>query len=220
MKQTIEYGIIGLGRFGTALAKSLANNHKEVLVIDNSESKVKQVRDEVSQAFVVDSLDKETLIAAGIQNCQTVIVCIGQQVDKSILVTLNVIGLGVPRVIAKAVSEDQGFVLQKIGAEVVYPEKDMAKRLAQRLLFKRLTDFIELDNDFVIFELKLSEKLVGKRLEELALRQKFNLNIVAIKHLGSSMIDIQPDYVFQSGDEMYIIGRKKDVAKFESFLDR
>lgn len=220
MKQTIEYGIIGLGRFGTALAKSLANNHKEVLVIDNSESKVKQVRDEVSQAFVVDSLDKETLIAAGIQNCQTVIVCIGQQVDKSILVTLNVIGLGVPRVIAKAVSEDQGFVLQKIGAEVVYPEKDMAKRLAQRLLFKRLTDFIELDDDFVIFELKLSEKLVGKRLEELALRQKFNLNIVAIKHLGSSMIDIQPDYVFQSGDEMYIIGRKKDVAKFESFLDR
>ncbi|MFR2847488.1 MAG: potassium channel family protein, partial [Hungatella hathewayi] len=122
----IEFGIIGLGRFGYALAASLAEAGREVMVIDNTESKVKQIRNLVAEAFVVQDLERETLESTGIQNCQTVIVCIGEQIDKSILTTLNVISMGIPRVIAKATSRDQGCVLEKIGAEVVYPERDLA----------------------------------------------------------------------------------------------
>ena len=103
-KSIIEFGIIGLGRFGFALAKTLADAGREVLVIDNNESKIKQIRNITENAFVVGPLDKESLEDAGIQNCGTVIVCIGEKVDVSILTTLNVISMGVPRVIAKAFS--------------------------------------------------------------------------------------------------------------------
>ena len=119
-KSTIAFGVIGLGRFGFSLAETLADNGKEVLVLDNNESKVRQIQDKVQQAFVITQPDKSTLEEAGIQNCGTVIVCIGEHVEASILTTLNVIELGVPRVIAKAISAEHGRVLQKIGAEVVY----------------------------------------------------------------------------------------------------
>ncbi|MFQ9511758.1 MAG: potassium channel family protein, partial [Lachnospiraceae bacterium] len=111
-QSTIEYGIIGLGRFGTALAKTLAEAGREVLVLDNNENKVKDIREVTQHAFVVDHLDKNVLEEAGIQNCETVIICIGEKIDVSILTTMNVISMGVPRVIAKALSFEQGAVLE------------------------------------------------------------------------------------------------------------
>ena len=107
------FGVIGLGRFGTALAKSLAKAGKEVIVVDCNESKVRELRHYTEHAFVAEDLTKETLEDIGIQNCDTVIICIGERIDTSILTTLNVVGLGVPRVIAKAISRDQGAVLEK-----------------------------------------------------------------------------------------------------------
>ena len=120
-KDSASYGIIGLGRFGTALAKSLAAAGKDVMIIDSSEAKVRELRQYTEHAFVAHDLGRETLEEAGIQNCDTVVVCIGEKIDTSILTTLNVVSLGVPNVIAKAISEDQGAVLEKIGAEVIYP---------------------------------------------------------------------------------------------------
>ncbi|MEG1500689.1 MAG: TrkA family potassium uptake protein, partial [Clostridiales bacterium] len=129
----VPFGIIGLGRFGLALAETLARMGKEIVVLDSHEDKIKMVQDKVSYGFVAKRLDKATLSEAGIQNCQTVIICIGEEVEASILATLNVIELGVPQVIAKAISYDHGKVLSKIGAKVVYPERDMAVRLANML---------------------------------------------------------------------------------------
>ncbi len=106
-----SYGIIGLGRFGTALAKKLAEAGREVIVVDRNESKVKELRSYTDFAYVADELTKEVLEEIGIQNCDTVVVCIGEKIDTSILVTLNVVNLGVRRVIAKAISKDQGEVL-------------------------------------------------------------------------------------------------------------
>lgn len=120
----VSFGVIGLGRFGTALAKSLAESGKEVIVIDCNEDKVRELRHFTEHAFVAENLTKETLEEIGIQNCDTVIVCIGEKIDTSILTTLHVVSLNVPHVIAKALSQDQGAVLEKIGAEVVYPERD------------------------------------------------------------------------------------------------
>ena len=134
VKNMKSYGVIGLGRFGSALAQTLAEAGEEVIVVDNTEAKVRALRQFTEHAYVTEDLNKETLEEIGIQNCDTVIVCIGEKIDTSILTTLTVVGLGVPQVIAKAISRDQGEVLEKIGAEVVYPEHDMALKVAKRLL--------------------------------------------------------------------------------------
>ncbi len=117
-KQTeaMSYGIIGLGRFGSALAATLAEADKELMVLDRSEEKIRQARNYTEHAYVVKDLQKETLRETGIQNCDVVVVCIGDKVDVSILTTLNVINLGVPQVVAKANSPEQGEILEKIGA--------------------------------------------------------------------------------------------------------
>ncbi|MDD4774562.1 MAG: TrkA family potassium uptake protein, partial [Eubacteriales bacterium] len=128
------YGVIGLGRFGFALAQTLANAGKEVLVVDKNANKIKEATAFTDNAFTVSELTKETLQEAGMRNCDTVIVCIGEQIDTSILTTLTVLELGVPRVISKAISPEQGTVLEMMGAEVVYPERDMAVRIANRLI--------------------------------------------------------------------------------------
>ncbi len=214
----IEYGIIGLGRFGYALATSLAEAGKEVMVIDNTETKIKQIRNIVSEAFIVQDLERETLESTGIQNCQTVIVCIGEQIDKSILTTLNVISMGIPRVIAKATSRDQGCVLEKIGAEVVYPERDLAERLAARLLSPHALDFIRLNDDITVSEIVLTPVLTGQTVMEADLRRRFSLNIIALENGTATEIEVRPDYRFVSGDIVVVIGKKENIRRFEQYL--
>ena len=214
----IEFGIIGLGRFGYALAASLAEAGREVMVIDNTESKVKQIRNLVAEAFVVQDLERETLESTGIQNCQTVIVCIGEQIDKSILTTLNVISMGIPRVIAKATSRDQGCVLEKIGAEVVYPERDLAQRLAMRLISPHALDFIRLNDDITVSEIVLTPVLTGQTVQEADLRRRFALNIIALENGTTTEIEVRPDYRFVSGDISVVIGKKENIRRFEQFL--
>jgi trk system potassium uptake protein TrkA len=214
-KSSIAFGIIGLGRFGFSLAETLAENGQEVLALDNNESKIKQIQDKVQQAFVVTQLDQATLEEAGIQNCDTVIVCIGERVEASILTTLNVIELGVPRVIAKAISAEHGRVLQKIGAEVVYPERDRAVRLANLLTRPRAMDYIDLSSEYTISELKLTDKLHGKSILELDLRKKFRLNIIAIVRKNETIIEITPDLKLYTNDLIAVVGKKDNIIKFE-----
>lgn len=214
-KASISFGVIGLGRFGYALAETLAENGQEVLVLDNNECKVKQILDKVPQAFVVSQLDKTTLEEAGIQNCGTVIVCIGEQVEASILTALNVIELGVPRVIAKAISAEHGRVLQKIGAEVVYPERDRAVRLANMLTKPRAMEYIDLSSEYAISELKLTEGLNGKTLLELDFRRRFGLNVIAIVRGNRTIVEITPDLKLSTNDLIAIVGKKEKIAEFE-----
>jgi trk system potassium uptake protein len=217
-KSSIEFGVIGLGRFGFALAKTLADAGKDVLVIDNNESKIKQIRHLTENAFVVGPLDKETLEDAGIQNCGTVIVCIGENIDVSILTTLNVISMGVPRVIAKAISYEQGCVLEKIGAEVVYPESDMALKLANSLISASILDSIELKGDIAIAEFKLTNKVAGQTVVQANIRKKYNLNIIAIEHNGGTTTDITADFLLHVNDKMVVVGKRINIRKFEEFL--
>ena len=214
-KSSIAFGVIGLGRFGFSLAETLSENGQEVLALDSKESKIKQIQDKVHQAFVVTQLNKETLKEAGLQNCGTVIVCIGEHVEVSILTTLNVIELGIPRVIAKAISAEHGRVLQKIGAEVVYPERDRAIRLANSLTRPRALDYIDLSSEYTITELRLTDKLHGKTILELDLRKKFHLNIIAIVRENETIIEIAPDLKLNTKDLIAVVGRKDNIIKFE-----
>lgn len=211
-----SFGVIGLGRFGTALAKYLAEAGKEVVIIDCNEDKVRQLKQYTEHAFVADNLDKETLQEIGIHNCDTVIICIGEKIDTSILTTLNVVGLGVPNVIAKAISSDQGTVLEKIGAKVVYPERDMALRLGKRLVSNSFLDYISLDNQVEICQIKVTDKLVGLSVQKLHVRQEYGLNIIAVERNKVTDIEISPDYMFEREDVMVVIGKIDNIKRFEN----
>jgi trk system potassium uptake protein TrkA len=154
----------------------------------------------------------------GIQNCDTVIICIGEKIDTSILTTLNVVSLGIPQVIAKAISRDQGAVLEKIGAEVVYPERDMALRLGKRLVSNNFLDYISLDNDVEIQQLPVSSKMVGITVQEFNIRQRYGLNIIAIEREHTTDIEVSPQYRFAEDDIIVVIGRVENIKRFEMDL--
>ena len=212
------YGIIGLGRFGTALAISLAKAGKEIVVVDNSEEKINEVASYADNAFLIEKLSKENLERIGLQNCDVVVVCIGEKIDVSILTTLSVIQLGVKRVISKAISEEHGSVLKTLGAEVVFPERDMAVRIAKKLLAPYVLEYISLSHDVDIMEIRLSEKIEGLTVEALDLRKKYGLNIIAVKSGGVINTDISPFTALNADDTLTVVGRKENIEKFEAYL--
>ena len=210
-------GIIGLGRFGMALAQRLCELGKEVLAIDESEAKIKEIRNYTEYAFVVDNFTKETLEEAGVQNCEVVVVCISERIDVSILTTLNVVSLGVPKVISKAISHEQGCVLEKLGAEVVYPERDMALRVAKRIVAANVLDYLSLNGGIEISEIKISDQWINKSIGEIDIRKQHKLNIIAIERSTNDIItEINPTYKFTKGDIIIVIGKKEHIERFEN----
>ena len=215
-KESASFGVIGLGRFGTALAITLAQAGKEVIAVDRDESRVKELRQYTDYAFVADSINSDTLKEIGIQNCDVVAVCIGEKIDASILITMSVIDLGVPKVIAKASSVEQGEVLKRIGATVVYPEKDMAVRLGKRLISSTFMDYIALDNSVEIRQISVPESMLGASVMELNIRKKYGLNIIAVQNGHETNIEIAPDYRFRAGDVLVVIGKIKNIDRMEN----
>ena len=209
------YGVIGLGRFGTALAIALAQAGKEVIAVDRSEEKIKNIRRYTDYAFVAESLGMDTLREIGIQNCDVAIVCIGEKVDVSILTTMSALELGVPQVIAKATSEEQGAVLKKLGAQVVYPERDMALRLGKKLISDNFLDFVSLSNNIEIRQIPVGKKLIGKSVQESEIRRRYKLNIIALENSSDTNIEIMPDYHFKHNDIIVVIGKTENMDKFE-----
>lgn len=210
-KEADSYGIIGLGRFGYALAMELASSGADLLVLDRDEEKVRQLRDFTENAYVVKNLDKKTLLETGIQNCDVAVVCIGEQMDTSILTTLNLVSMGVPNVIAKATSSEHGEILEKLGAEVVYPERDMAIRLAHRLETSKVLDFVQLSERVNISKIIIPDKLAGKTVLETNFRKHFGVNIIAIENNSAVMQNVAPDYAFKKGDILFVAGEKQGL---------
>lgn len=213
-----SFGVIGLGRFGTALAMTLAKAGKEVIVLDENEKKVREMRQYTDFAFVTSDLNEDALREAGIQNCDVVIVCIGENVGVGILTTMSVIDMGVPRVIAKALTTEQGAVLRKIGAEVVYPEKDMAYFLGKKLVSNNFLDYISLDDSVEIRQVLVSGSASGQSIEELDLRKQYQLNIIAIERDHKTTIQIHPEDRLQDGDIISVIGKIDAIDEFENEL--
>ncbi len=214
------YGIIGLGRFGQALASELALSGAELIVLDCNEDKVSELREITENAYVVKSLDKKTLQETGIKNCDVAVVCIGEQIDSSILTTLNLVSLGIPRVIAKATSAEHGIILEKLGAEVVFPERDMAVRLACRLETDREIDIIRLSEKINISKLRIPDGLIGKSVAEANLRARFGLNIVAIENNGRVIDDVTPGLLFRRDDVLYLVGDKKGLVDMNQWAEK
>ena len=217
--QDIAYGIIGLGRFGSALARTLAEAGQEVIVLDKDEDKIKDMRQYTEYAFVTENLSQETLAETGIQNCDVVIVCIGEQVDVSILTTMRVIEMGIPHVISKALSAEQGAVLKHLGAEALYPERDMALRLGRKLLSNNFLDYVSLNNSVEIRQVQVPQPLIGRSVEETEIRQKYKLNIIAIENGRDTNIEVTPDYRLKADDIIVVIGKVNNIDAFENHFE-
>ena len=212
---TASFGVIGLGRFGSALVKTLAEAGQEVIAIDKDEQKVRAVRKYTDFAFVVESLTAETLEETGVQNCQTVTICIGETMDISILTTMLVIKMGVPRVISKANSQAHGEVLKLIGATVVYPEADMAVRMGRRLISDNLVDYIALDDHIEVRRIQVEGSIVGRSIQEINVRRKYGINVIAVERGHQTQVDFSPQFKFAMGDIVTVIGKVEQIEAFE-----
>ena len=215
-----SYGIVGLGRFGTALACELAKTNAEILVLDKDEEKVREMREVTEHAIVVHSLDKKTLMETGIQNCDVAVVCIGEHMESSILTTLNLVSLGIPTVVAKATGPEHGEILSRLGAEVVYPERDMGIRLAQRLETAGVLDFIQLSQKINISKLLVPDAFVGRTVLDINIRSRFGLNIIAIENNNDVVESVNPDYTFRDGDILIVSGSRDGVIKLSAWALR
>ena len=213
--KTDLYGVIGLGRFGTALVQTLAEAGKEVIAIDKNEEKVKAVRRYTDYAFVVDNLSEDALKETGMQNCGTVTICIGEQIDISILTSMLVLNMGVPHVIAKASSVGHGEVLKRLGVTVVYPEADMAVRIGKRLISGNLLDYIALEDGVEVQRIQVNGKMLNKSIRELDIRRLYGINIIAIERDHRTDVEFSPESRFQNGDTILVIGKSEKIDRFE-----
>lgn len=206
--------ILGVGRFGASLAKTLYELGHEVLVIDEKEEIVAEISEHVTHAVIGDCSDENTLKSLGVRNFDIAVVAIGGNMESSILVTLMLKEMGVQYIVAKAQSNIHARVLSRVGADkVILPERDMGVRLAQSLAMHNILDFIEVSPRYSILEITTPELWIGKSLKDINVRVKHGINILAIK--TGDDIDITPDAnrVLGAEDVMIVIGSNEDLNK-------
>ncbi len=213
-----RYAVFGLGKFGVSLATTLYNMGQEVIAIDKRKERIDEIKDKVSVAIRVESTDEDALKSLSLDDVDVAVVCFEGNFEASILTTIilkNIIKL--PKVIVRADSHIQGNALIKIGADsIVYLEEDMGKRLAKAIAAYTATEKFEIMPGYDLVEVKVPQFMVGKSLKDLKLRNNYKVNVVFIKkEKESEEMDIFPDpeYVFQEGDLLWIIGKEKDLKR-------
>jgi len=212
-----QVAVIGLGRFGSSVARTLAQSGCDVLAVDVDGERVKALVEYVTEAVQADALDEAALKTLGLRNFEAVVVAIGHEVKASILVTVVLKEMGVPKIVAKAQDELHGKVLQKVGADiVVYPERDMGVRLAHTLLSRSIIDEIQLSTEYSIFELQAPTQFLDRNLKDLQLRQRAGLTILAVRRGTSIVVSPDASFVVEPGDMLVALGQPE---KLESLGD-
>lgn len=212
----MKFAVIGLGSFGSNIAKTLYEKGNEVLTVDADKEKIEEVKNFVSHAINMDAADKENLQALGIKDMDVVIVSLGPEMEASILTVLYLNEIGTKRIVAKALTEDHAKILESVGAtEVIYPEKDMAIKTALKLSCPNVLEYLPLISGFGIQEIAPPEKFIGKNLRELDLRNKYGIQVIAIKELIPDKTTFVPtaDFVLKDSDIMVIMGEEKQLEK-------
>ena len=211
MKQFI---VIGLGRFGSAVATTLVELGHEVLGVDNDEERVYALKDKITQAVQADINEEKVLKELGVKNFDAAVVSIATNLEASILVTMMLKEMGLKYIIAKAQNALHGKVLEKIGVDkVVFPERDMGIRIARRLITPNIKDYIELEPDYSVIEIETLPEFVDKTLSELDLRNKYEINVLAIKRDNSFNISPQAKDVIKKNDFLIVIGETKKITE-------
>jgi trk system potassium uptake protein TrkA len=215
-----EFAVIGMGRFGRSVATTLHRLGNQVLAIDKSEEALRAIADEVTHAVQLDATDAEALRGVGISNFDAVIVAIGNFIEESILTTLLLAEMGVKKIVAKAVDDRQGKVLERVGAHlVVYPEREMGVRIAHTLAAPGLLDYLELSPTFSIEELSVPEGMAGRTLGKLDLKARFGVSVLLIRRDSELMISPGVDTILQSGDVLVVVGENRQLTRLETTLE-
>lgn len=209
MKPFRQFAIIGLGNFGYYLAIHLYQKGYEVLAIDKKPERVQEIREKASQAVVADATDRNSLETLGVKQMDTAVVCIGSVLSDSILAALNLIEIGVGRVLAKAMSESHKRILQKIGvSEVFFPEKDLAISVAERLHNPNMLDYLPFIEGYSIAELVPPKGFIGKALHELDLINRYGVQVVGVKEIVPDRFHLIPkaQFVVKDSDILVLLG--------------
>ena len=202
-----SFAVIGLGLFGSSVARQLCALGAEVLAIDTNSDLVQQVSGDVTTAAVADARDLEVLRALGGQECDCAVVAIGDDLAVSVLATMNLKELGIPQIICKAHDETHRKVLEKLGADkVVIPEKEVAEKLARSLTSHNVLDFIELSNDYGIVEINTPKAWIGKSLKELDVRARLGVNIIAIERNDKVSVSPRAEFELAKNDILVVLG--------------
>lgn len=224
-----QFAVIGLGRFGSSVAKTLIEKGHQVMAVDIDKEKVQNISSLVTQAVQIDATDEKVLRTIGIKDMDVVIIAIGKNLEASILVTLILKEMNVKEIVAKAISEIQGKVLRKVGAtKVVFPERDMGVQVANSLTSSQIIEYINLSSDHSVIEIVTPSAFIDKSLQQLNIRSKYRANVIAIKKKIPSITDkgdteikqeinISPagSDVIKKGDTLVVIGKNKDIERLQ-----
>jgi len=210
-----SFCIIGLGKFGTALALRLAEEGNQVMVLDTDAEKVNAIADMVTNAVIGDPSNENVLRSAGVTDYECAVVCFSGNVNDNVLITILLKELGVKRVVSRAANDGHKKVLEHIGADiVVYPEKDMGEKLAFMLTKENVTEFIEFSG-YKLVELRVPDAWVGKSLIDLDVRRKYGINVIAVTRSTDDVADVSPSpsRQFSKDEKVSVIGSDKDIEK-------
>lgn len=211
-----RFAVIGLGNFGFHAAKALYEDGNEVVAIDSDKARVHAIDPYSTEAVVLDASDKEALSALGLESMDGVIVSTGTKISTSLLICLYLQEMGVKNILAKAIDEDHGKILRRVGArEIIHPERDMAIRVSRSLSRPNILDFVPLAEDYDLVQVGPPREFIGKTLAELNLRAKYNVNIIAIKELVPDNFLLVPPagFVIKDSDILIMLGKSDDIKK-------
>jgi trk system potassium uptake protein TrkA len=209
-----KYAVIGLGNFGFYAARTLFEEGHDVIAIDVDEDMIQKIHPYCSQAILGDATQKDMLKTLGLEEMDAVVVSMGENVNAATLITLYLRELEVKRIVVKATNEDHGKILSKLGAtDIIFPEKDMAVKVAHGLSTPDVLDYIAMSGDYIIAEIAPIEQFVGNTLADLQLRSKYNINVIGIKELiPENFIFVPPaNFVIKHSDILLVIGKREDI---------
>ena len=206
--------VVGLGRFGQSLARSLVKNGFEVMALDSSESAADDVANEVTHVMIADSTEENVLREIGPEHFDLVVCSIGGDIQASIMTVLLLKELGAKYLVAKASTAIHGRALKKMGVDrVVFPEREMAQRLAQDFLTPQLTELLRVNVSHSMFEIPAPDRFIGKSLVELNLREEFGMNVLAIKRSGEAEVSPLPTQTILEGDVLLVLGNRERASQ-------
>ena len=209
-----QYIVVGLGRFGRAIAETLCQDGAEVLGVDRRMDVVERLRDELTQTIQMDAMDRDALETLGVRDFDIVFVTMGSDIRASGTIVLLLKELGARRIIAKAHDEFHGRMLEKLGADqVLLPERDMGRRVAHSLVSGNVIEFMELSTQYSMAEIRPKPEWIGKTLKELAMRSSMDINVVAIRNGDAVNAMPQPETRISEGDLMLVIISESSLAQ-------
>ena len=215
-----SFAVIGLGRFGSALACQLYKEGGDVLAIDIAQEPVDRIADEVTQAVAADATNREVMETLGVNEVDCAIVAAGSDLASSVLITMMLKTMGVPMIICKAHDDTHNAILEKLGADrIIIPEQSSAKKLATNLLFPNVLETLSLSSECAIVEVNAPEMWNGKMLKELAIRAKYHITVIAIRGANGKLI-VSPgaEDMIQNGDKVVLLGTNDDLGKLRKIV--